>query len=108
MGFAALNAAVRVNVRYVPVTFGVTRSRLSEIVEENLRSSEYGLHQFEIGELTANSIANGQGSMRSTSLYIGKIIAAKSKRKKLMYAALLLLLTVCRLTLRLVFCIPAV
>ena len=102
MGFGAANALLRINVRYVPITFGVPRSRLSEIIEENLASSEYGLHQFEIGELTANSIASGNGSMGNISMLIYKLVKAKRKRTKLMYAVLIAGPTLCRLALRII------
>ena len=102
MGFGAANAVLRINVRYVPITFGVPRSRLSEIIQENLASSEYGVHQFEIGELTSNAIASGNGSMGNISMLIYKLVKAKRKRTKLMYAVLIAGLTLCRLALRII------
>lgn len=108
LGFGAANSTVRLNVRYVPITFGVPRSSLSLIVEENLRSSEYGLHQFEIGELTSNAIASGHDSMGNSCFFIAKILTVKSKRKKILCKAIVVIPLVRRFTFRLLICSPTV
>ena len=59
---------------------------MSMIVEENLRSLEYDLLQFEIGDLTVDAIASGR--LGGSCFILSKITSVKSKRKKVLYTAI--------------------